>query len=84
MPINPNKLSQFWQDLKRRFSGICHIANSGGVLNFPDAHCDMVRAGIALYGYHPAGGNVEELLPAMAFHTRILQVKTVPAGTGIS
>lgn len=76
--------------LKSKYSGICHIANSGGVLNFPDAHYDMVRAGIALYGYHPAGGNRkvsrrgQNLLPAMTFHTRVLQVKTVPAGTGIS
>lgn len=70
--------------LKSRFPGICHIANSGGVLNFPDAHSDMVRAGIALYGYHPAGGNWEKLSPAMSFHTRVLQVKTVAAGTGIS
>jgi alanine racemase len=76
--------------LKNRFAGICHIANSGAVLNFPDTCCDMVRAGIALYGYHPAGrgGTVdvadENLLPAMSFSSRILQVKTVPAGTGIS
>ncbi len=73
---------------------ICHIANSGAVLNFPDAHCDMVRAGIALYGYDPAGqvggkhggryGEKNGLVPAMSFHSRVLQVKELPAGTGIS
>ncbi len=73
---------------------ICHIANSGAVLNFPDAHCDMVRAGIALYGYDPAGqvggkhggryGDKSGLVPAMSFHSRVLQVKELPAGTGIS
>lgn len=78
------------RELKSNYSGICHIANSGGVLNFPDAYYDMVRAGIALYGYHPAGGNRnvgqqgQGLLPAMTFHSRILQVKKVPAGIGIS
>lgn len=80
--------------LKNRFGGICHIANSAAVLNFPDTRCDMVRAGIALYGYHPAGHsgidgdldaqNERGLLPAMSFSSKILQVKTVPAGTGIS
>ena len=76
--------------LKNRFTTLCHIANSGAVLNFPDTWCDMVRAGIALYGYHPAGyENVDdlsraELIPAMSFTSRILQVTTVPAGTGIS
>lgn len=76
--------------LKNRYTTLCHIANSAAVLNFPDTCCDMVRAGIALYGYHPAGNvsdlvdTTHELLPAMSFTSRILQVKTVPAGTGIS
>jgi alanine racemase len=76
--------------LKNRFNGICHIANSGAVLNFPGTSCDMVRCGIALYGYHPAGRvtpgdeKAPDLLPAMSFASRILQVKTLPAGTGIS
>lgn len=69
---------------------ICHIANSGAVLNFPHSCHDMVRPGIGLYGYHPAGkrgqgsDNAECLLPAMSFTTKILQVKKVPANYGIS
>lgn len=68
---------------------IRHIANSGGVINFPATHCDMVRAGIALYGYDPAGiplpaGISSQLRPALSCVTRILQVKTLPAGSGIS
>ena len=76
--------------LKKRFKGICHIANSGAVLNFPNTYCDMVRAGIALYGYHPTGRQqscgtaVEGLIPAMSFFSKVVQVKTVPEGTGIS
>ncbi len=67
-----------------------HIANSGGVLYFPDTCCDMVRAGISLYGYYPDGRvgrereKGEKLQPAMSFITRVLQVKTVPVDTGIS
>jgi alanine racemase len=78
------------RELKNRFKGICHIANSGAVLNFPATYCDMVRCGIALYGYHPAGRvmpgdeKAPDLLPAMSFTSRILQVKTLPAGTGVS
>lgn len=76
--------------MKNRFKGICHIANSGAVLNFPSTHCDMVRAGIALYGYNPAGRqrpaeeSAQGLTPAMSFTSKVLQVKTVPAGTGVS
>ncbi|TKB09050.1 alanine racemase [Desulforhopalus sp. IMCC35007] len=76
--------------LKNRGGGSCHIANSAAVLNFPDAYHDMVRAGIALYGYHPAGktsaGELREgcLQQAMSFTSKVLQVKKVPAGTGVS
>ncbi|GIT72295.1 MAG: hypothetical protein Ct9H300mP28_21090 [Pseudomonadota bacterium] len=30
-----------------------HIANSGGVLYFPQSHLDIVRPGIILYGVYP-------------------------------
>jgi alanine racemase len=82
--------SEVCREVKSRFGGICHIANSGAVLNFPASFCDIVRSGIALYGYHPAGpsgsgsGNAVNLIPAMSFVTRIVQVKTLPAGSGIS
>lgn len=76
--------------LKNRGTGSCHIANSGAVLNFPSAYNDMVRAGIALYGYHPAGrmpggdDSSANLQQAMSFTSKVLQVKKVPAGTGVS
>ena len=35
---------------------ICHCAASAAVLNYPCTHMDMVRPGIALYGYYPAPG----------------------------
>jgi alanine racemase len=76
-------------ELQERSDVACHIANSGGVLNFPTTHCDMVRAGIALYGYEPSGipkANQlsAELQPAMSCTTRLLQVKQLPAGAGVS
>ncbi len=67
-----------------------HIANSGGILYFPQTHCDMVRAGISLYGYYPDGHLGVDfetgalLRPAMEFHSRVLQVKTVPKNSGVS
>ncbi|HID70497.1 MAG TPA: alanine racemase [Desulfobacterales bacterium] len=67
-----------------------HTANSGGILYFPQTCCDMVRAGISLYGYYPDGmagiesEKEEKLQPAMSFTTRVLQVKTVAAGVGVS
>jgi alanine racemase len=89
-PQNFQRFADACRELKNRFNGICHIANSGAVLNFPATYCDMVRCGIALYGYHPAGRvtpgdeKAMELLPAMSFSSKILQVKSLPAGTGVS
>lgn len=66
-----------------------HLANSGGILYFPISHQDMIRPGISLYGYYPDGGqgkkNAEEprLQPVMRFSSRIIQIKEVPAGTGL-
>lgn len=85
------KFQQARDWLKKEYGAICHIANSGALLNHPEAYCDMVRAGIALYGYHPAGaqGVVQDSLggrlkPAMKFASRIGQVKELPGGTPIS
>jgi alanine racemase len=74
-------------DGKSRFEG--SICNSGGILYHPYAHGDLVRSGIAVYGYYPDGaeGRQDErdgLCPAMACVTRVIQTKIVPAGTGIS
>ncbi|NEV94485.1 alanine racemase [Psychroflexus sp. YR1-1] len=60
-----------------------HICNSSGILNFPEAEFDMVRAGIALYGY---GNNPEEhrLLKAVAsLKTVIAQLRTIQKGDSV-
>lgn len=81
---------QVIDELGLRFQGIRHIANSGATLNFPEMACDMVRAGISLYGYYPDGGTGEglehdcRLAPAMSFATKVIQVKELPVGSGIS
>lgn len=66
------------------------ICNSGGLLYQPTSHGDMVRIGISLYGYYPDGLDGQEdnsgqgLQPAMKCTSRIIQIKTVEAGSGIS
>ncbi len=67
-----------------------HIANSGGLLYFNETCGALVRPGLSLYGYYPDGEQGrqreqgEQLRPAMRLETRVIQVKTVAAGTGIS
>ena len=66
-----------------------HIAESAALLQMPEAHLDMVRAGIIQYGMYPSeevARDVREkspLRPAMALKARVLFVKDVPEGFAI-
>jgi alanine racemase len=65
------------------------LANSGGIFNFGTSCFDLIRPGIALYGYYADGAEGraraqgEQLKPAMRFSSRVLQVREVPSGTGL-
>ena len=59
-----------------------HIANSAATLTRPDLHRDIVRPGIALYGYPPVPADVP-LRPAMTLSSRLALVKEVPEGHSV-
>jgi alanine racemase len=63
-----------------------HIANSAAILHVNRSHLTMVRAGISLYGSPPSMDipMPVRLQPVMSLRTRILQLKELPAGAGIS
>lgn len=65
-----------------------HIANSAATLTLPAAHYDLVRPGIAVYGISPGPevGSAEELglRPVMTLAARLVQVKRVAGGRGVS
>lgn len=63
-----------------------HIANSGGILNFPASHHSMVRPGLALYGYHPTPERQDGsgLIPVMSIRTIVGNVTRMPAEISIS
>jgi alanine racemase len=63
-----------------------HVANSAAVVLRPDAHFNLMRPGLALYGLPPVHAVREKiaLRPVMTFKTRLMQVKRVPAGVGVS
>ncbi len=63
-----------------------HAANSGAILNLPEAYLDMVRPGIMIYGYYPSQGAFKNLplKPALTLKSRVIFVKKVAAGTSIS
>ncbi|MHB8050171.1 MAG: alanine racemase [Coriobacteriia bacterium] len=66
--------------------GIVHVANSAATMLHPEAHFDMVRCGIAIYGLDAAAATrgVVPLRPAMSVHARVSFVKRVGLGDGVS
>jgi len=64
---------------------IIHVANSVGLFTFPNAHYDMVRPGISLYGMDPGlfARLKLPLVPTLSLRTRIAFLKGVTAGATI-
>lgn len=64
-------------------TGETSIANSAGILAWPDSHADWVRPGIMLYGVSPFAGRCgvqEGLKPVMTLHSRLIAVKWLRKG----
>lgn len=68
-----------------RRPALVHCANSGAILNHPDAMMDMVRVGILAYGSlpDPALRPGPDLRPVLSLVTRVAFLKRVEAGTSI-
>jgi alanine racemase len=63
------------------------LANSAGILRYPQAHYEAVRPGIALYGLYPAPDMARDsvpLEPVMSVRASIVLIRKVPAGFPIS
>lgn len=64
---------------------IRHVCNSAGLVRFADAHLDMVRPGIALYGAaSSAAVELADLRMAMGVHSRLLGIRELPVGAKVS
>ena len=77
-----NKLEQHGIHIR-----VKHIANSAGIIEFPGAYFNMVRCGIATYGIYPSdmvNREAVHLIPAMELKTRVIYLKDVEPGVGIS
>jgi alanine racemase len=96
----PDELDQtFLQVQQQRFATIVkslkplispapfwHLANSAGLLVDSALHYDLVRPGLALYGFAPAAHLATKLnlQPVMSVKARVTQIKNISAGTGVS
>jgi alanine racemase len=63
-----------------------HLANSGGVLHFPETRLDMVRPGILLYGVlpDPASQHAVDVQPVLSLVSQVVYFKVVKAGNPVS
>jgi len=81
-----NLFNKLAGDLKK--SGIViplvHAANSIGLIDYLDSHFTMVRPGLVIYGLYPKKGLGINLKPVLSLKTRVVFIKQVPAGYGIS
>ena len=64
---------------------LIHVANSAALALRHDTHFNLARPGLAIYGLPPVPAVRErvELHPVMTFKTRLMQIKRVPAGSGV-
>jgi alanine racemase len=71
------------KDLPIRFK---HISNTAAIFNLPEAHLNMVRPGLSIYGVSPSEyvKGTEKLRPALSLKTKIAFLKTIPKGRTLS
>jgi len=81
-----DKLVKYLESIKLRPS-LCHIANSPATFLFAnETHYDMVRPGVALYGYDPLGeiSSRFPIKPVLRLRSTVRALRHVEAGEGIS
>ena len=87
-PDNPATVRQLslFSALIQGCTGELSIANSAGVLAWPNSHGDWIRPGLALYGVSPmVAGRASEhgLRPVMTFTSSVIAVRHVPSGEAV-
>ncbi len=65
------------------YSILTHMANTSGILNYPEAHFSMVRSGIGLYGYGNNPNFDKFLKPVATLKTIISQKHILEPGKSV-
>lgn len=66
--------------------GSAHAANSGAILDMPDAYFDIVRPGVSLYGNYPSRETSEsvKLYPVMSIVSHVASIKVIESAASVS
>lgn len=60
-----------------------HLSSSSGIMNYPKACYNAVRAGIALYGYGNHPQEDRHLQPVAQLYASIIQLRTIKTGESV-
>ncbi len=66
---------------------IVHCSNSASIIDMPQAHMDMVRCGVTMYGMWPSeevSRDKIEIKPALSLYSHISFIKDIPENTPVS
>lgn len=69
--------------VKLGYKPLLHCANTSGIINYPEAHFDMVRTGIGLYGFGNDPEENKHLKPVGTLKTVISQIHKVEIGESV-
>lgn len=65
------------------YKPMLHLCNTSGILNYPNAHFDMVRSGIGLYGFGNSEKENKHLKPIASLKTIISQIHNIEKGESV-
>jgi alanine racemase len=69
--------------LKLGYQPILHMTNTSGILNYPEAHFDMVRIGIGLYGFANDKKHTKKLKNVATLKSVISQIHSIEKGKSV-
>lgn len=84
-PITNKQIQSFYTCAQQQ-QGLCSLANSAGILAWPESHTDMVRPGISIYGISPfedKTGSDFQLKPVMTLKSQLIAVREHKAGESV-
>lgn len=81
--LNRHQIDAFSTIIKK-FPGIpASLCNSAGLLAFPEAHFDLVRPGVSLYGGRALIAGENPMQPVVKVQARVVTVREAKAGTTV-
>lgn len=77
-----NAVLNFYKKHDLQLPPFRHMANSGAILQLPEANFDIVRPGLLLYGVYPSQSTARTVMvrPALSWKSRVVYFKVIKPG----